>query len=146
MQIETASLHCSQDKFFQLHAVEAHTLELDDRDFLWLSVDKPVECTAGANNSFDIVLSYHKGGLPFDLDILGDAKLVDGHQEPALPVKAAAAAGNGKLVLKVQIIDVDYWERKPPVFKSIVHKLRYMFSGKQVTSNKQLYADHQMSA
>jgi hypothetical protein len=147
MQIQTAILHCPEDHFFNQQAVMADMLELDEQGILWLTVNKPVSCSDNDAASFDIVLNYHKAGLAFDLDILGDAKVITSHDEiETLSQEKKAAFESGKLLLRVEIIDADYWEQKTPVFKLIAHKLRYMFSGHSKNVEQQLYPDHQMSA
>lgn len=149
MQIKTAILHCPDDEFFNLQAVSTNVLKLDEDNYLWLSVDKPVSCEGEAATSFDIVLSYHQKGGLFDLDILGEARLLTDEEEiKSLPASIAREIKKGKLILHVHILDLDFWEQRPPVLKSIAKKIRYMFANPDVSNsaNQQVYPDHQMSA
>ena len=148
-QIKTAILHCPDDEFFNLQAVSTNVLKLDDNNYLWLSVDKPVSCEGEATTSFDIVLNYnHKEGN-FDLDILGEARLLTDEEEiKSLPAVIAREVKKGKLILHVHILDLDFWEQKPPVLTSIAKKIKYMFAtpGVSNSEDQQVYSDRQMSA
>ena len=147
-QTGTAVIHCTEDNFFNQEAVMATIIQVDKNGNLWMAVDKPVKCMDGSSGSFDIVVNCHNQGLSFDMDILGDAKLITAEQEiNALPADAIAMYNDGKLILRVDILDIDYWERKMPIYKSIAHKIKYMFSIPATENNKErLYGERQMSA
>src|ERR1700712_5243608 len=128
MQIKTAILHCPDDEFFNLQAVDTNVLKLDENNYLWLSVAKPVSYDDEVT-SFDVVLNYHQKGGLFDLDILGEARLLTDEEEiKNLPAVIAREHKKGKLILHVHILDLDFWEEKPPVLKTLAKRIRYMFA------------------
>jgi hypothetical protein len=147
MQIRTAIVHCPEDHFFQQQAVIGRTLELDEKGELWLSVDKPVNCADNGDGCFDVVLNYQKKGLPFDLDILGEARLIDGADEiKNLSARKKAELKKGKIILRIHIIDVDYWQHKKPVFKTMAKKIKDIFSHTGTNEKQEAYSNHSVSA
>ena len=145
--IQTAILHCPDDEFFNMQAVMARVLKLDQEGCLWLSVDKPIDCSGTGVGSFDIVLNYHQHGESFDLDILGEAHLLTTDEISSLPAAFIKEHRKGKLILQVNILDLDYLEHKPPVYQIIAQKIRYMFHSHGAGHDKQhIYPERQMSA
>lgn len=146
IELKTAILHCPDDHFFNLQSVIAQTLGVDEEGIVWLAVDKPVSCAGESTGSFDVVLNYHKKDTPYDLDVLGDASTVS-HDDWTCPGFAKNALNKGKIVLRVQVMDIDYWQQKTSLFKNISHRFHQLFAGSHEEDAKQhIYSDHRMSA
>ncbi len=149
MQIGTAVLHCPEDHLANVQAVFARTLDFTEKKVLWLAIDKPFTCSdADLSVPFDIVLNYHKAGVPFDLDLLGEARMLVADEAAAdLPSAVKAAAKKGKWVLRVSIIAVDYWEQKASLLSTMARKLQGLFHTSATAADSQeIYPAHQMSA
>ena len=128
--MRTAMLHCPDGAFFNLRAVMVRILELDEPGYLWLAADKPAIDGETGFESFDILLNYYIRGVSFDLDILGEASIcTDETAINSLTPGAQAEYSNGNLLLKVRIIDIDYWECTIPIIKRIAGKILRRFPG-----------------
>jgi len=131
-------LHCPEDDFFHLEAVDAMVLHVDDKGYLWLSVDPPAECMNNIMPSFDVVLNYQKKGVDFDMDILGEAVLFkDDEDIRLLPGKARKELHKGKLLLQVHIIDIDYRQRGNNILRTAAQKMRQLFASSHVEEQEE---------
>jgi len=148
-QIPTAILHCYGNGFVKLGATLAHTVQLDDDGILWLYADRPVECiSSNESESFDVALNYYQQGCAFDLDIIGECWLINQAEAvDRLPEFAKEPGNKGKLLLRVQLMDVDYSEHKPAIFGSILDKVKHMFARHDSHHEREeMYHNHKLSA
>ena len=67
------------------------------------------------HDSFEVILNYHKKGLPYDLDVLGHARAATREEMARLDEYMQE-----NLLLRVQVTDIDYWEQEPSVLKNII--------------------------
>ncbi|HTL09571.1 MAG TPA: hypothetical protein VL307_14970 [Chitinophagaceae bacterium] len=127
--MRTAIVHFQDDGVFQQLSVFARIVELDPECNLWLAVAEPLMSEIVAPAAFDVLLNYYMEGVSFDLDILGRASICE---DDSMIKQYSGNAGIGKpgkqLLLKVEIVDIDYWEYSVPIIKRIARKLLQGFS------------------
>lgn len=122
MQVETAIVHSAGNSLSNLQSVFAHTLRVDNEGIIWLLLDQTPACAPSYQSSFEVILNYHKKGLSYDLDILGQAMVVTGRE-----LAGSNECSQDAVLLRVQVTDVDYWEQKPSVKNIIMTRFPRLF-------------------
>ena len=119
MQVKTAIIHCAENSFFNFQSVFAQTIRVDDNRVIWLLPGQVPACGAAPEPGFEVILNYHKQGLSFDLDVLGQATIISGDAIKEMGGEKYRRESNDVL-LRVEITDVDYWEQASSSLKDIV--------------------------
>lgn len=119
-QMQNAMLYFADASFFNLHSAFARIIALDEECSLWVTVNKPVSHERLLPIPLEVLVNYYLSDVPFDLDMMGEAILCTDETtvKQFLP-NDQNITRNEILLLKLKIIDIDYWEHTMPLVKRI---------------------------
>lgn len=136
-QLQTAILECHSNSVLKIPRSVVQTLFVDEIGCVWIGIDKPKQYINEFDQSFHVALNYYKKGIPFFLNTFGLARVVaDPEDISGLNPVLKEQYNNGKLILCIRIMEVNYYEKQPQVVQSFLQKCHQSISSLFVSNNE----------
>ncbi|MEO6230653.1 MAG: hypothetical protein ABJB11_01360 [Ferruginibacter sp.] len=128
-QLKNAIMHTHSNDLINLPDITVHAIDVDDNGFLWFTILKPQEPIAPEDKSFYVGLNFYRSGIPFLLNISGIANLVTTQAAlNELPLVLKRKVTDDRLMVRVKIRDVDYYEIEENESHSIMQKCKNLWA------------------
>ncbi len=128
-QLKNAVMHTHSNDLINLPDITVHAIDVDDNGFLWFTILKPQEPVAQEDKCFYVGLNFYRKGIPFILNISGIANLVTSKAAiDELPLTLKRKVTEDRLMVKVKIREVDYYEHQVSEPDNLIQKCKNLWA------------------
>jgi len=113
ISLETAIMHCHSNSLFKFPTSIIQTLHVDEVGCVWISVKRPMQFVNQFDQSFHVGLNYYKKGVPYYLNILGLARIVNDPEEFNHLPAAIKDTASENLIVSIRMQEASYYETAP---------------------------------
>lgn len=128
-ELKNAVMHTHSNDFINLPDVTVHAIDVDDNGYLWFTILRPQDPIPQEHTSFYVGFNFYRTGIPFVLNISGIANLVTTQAEiENLPLTLKGKFTDDRLMVKVKIMEVDYYEQEVPKRSGVLQKCKNLWA------------------